>query len=158
MKIHRLIQEDFTNYRLPSMFIATNTCTWKCCKDCGQNICQNMPLANSPTIELAPSKIYSYFSNNPITHAVVFGGLEPFDQFDEILEVIAYFRNNNDNSPFVIYTGYNKEEIVDKVTKLSEFPNIIIKFGRFMPNCDYHYDNILGVNLASPNQYAEKIS
>ena len=41
---------------------------------------------------------------------------------------------------------------------LSYFDNIIIKFGRYIPNKQSHYDNILGVNLASDNQYAVKIS
>ena len=38
------------------------------------------------------------------------------------------------------------------------FNNIIVKFGRFIPNQESHYDEILEVNLASPNQYARKIS
>ena len=58
----------------------------------------------------------------------------------------------------VIYTGYNKEEIIDKVLVLSQFKNIIIKFGRYIPGQEKHYDNILGVYLAANNQYAEKIS
>ena len=38
------------------------------------------------------------------------------------------------------------------------FPNIIIKFGRFIPNQEGHYDEVLGINLASKNQFGEKIS
>ena len=37
------------------------------------------------------------------------------------------------------------------------FKNIIIKFGRYVPNQKEHYDEILGINLASSNQYAEVI-
>ena len=37
------------------------------------------------------------------------------------------------------------------------FTNIIIKFGRYIPNQKPHYDEVLGVNLASDNQYAERI-
>ena len=58
----------------------------------------------------------------------------------------------------VIYTGYKKEEIPHIVKQLMNYPNIIIKFGRFIPDEQYHYDDILGVNLASMNQYAERIS
>ena len=36
--------------------------------------------------------------------------------------------------------------------------NIIIKFGRFIPNQQSHYDAVLGIKLASSNQYAERIS
>ena len=38
------------------------------------------------------------------------------------------------------------------------FKNIIIKFGRYIPNRNNKYDEILGVTLASDNQFAEKIS
>jgi len=41
---------------------------------------------------------------------------------------------------------------------IEEFDNIIVKFGRFRPNQKPHFDEVLGVNLASDNQYAEKIS
>jgi hypothetical protein len=34
---------------------------------------------------------------------------------------------------------------------------VIVKFGRFIPNQKSHYDEILGVNLVSPNQYAKII-
>ena len=57
-----------------------------------------------------------------------------------------------------ILAGYNKEEIQDKIDILKNFINIIIKFGRYIPNQKPHYDEVLGVNLASDNQYGEKIS
>ena len=44
------------------------------------------------------------------------------------------------------------------INNLKQFPNIIIKFGRFIPNQQSHYDEVLGINLASDNQYAKKIS
>ena len=37
-----------------------------------------------------------------------------------------------------------------------QYDNIVVKFGRFRPNQDPHYDNVLGVKLASNNQYAKK--
>lgn len=58
----------------------------------------------------------------------------------------------------VIYTGYTQDEVEDEVKLLSEFENIIIKFGRFRPNQTPHRDEVLGVNLVSDNQYAIKIS
>ena len=57
-----------------------------------------------------------------------------------------------------IYTGYYKNEIQDQIDVLKLYPNIIVKFGRYIPNQSPHYDKILGVELASNNQYAEKIS
>lgn len=58
----------------------------------------------------------------------------------------------------VIYTGYYKEEIKEYIDKLRVYPNIIIKFGRYIPNQEKHYEEELGIYLASDNQYAERIS
>ena len=41
--------------------------------------------------------------------------------------------------------------------RLSKFANVIIKFGRFIPNQKPHFDEVLGVELASPNQYAVEL-
>jgi hypothetical protein len=41
---------------------------------------------------------------------------------------------------------------------LCQFSNIIIKFGRFRPGQEPHYDEVLGVKLASDNQYAKRVS
>lgn len=62
------------------------------------------------------------------------------------------------NDPIIIYTGYNKGEdpIVENV--LYKYTNIIVKWGRFIMGQDPHYDEVLGVNLASNNQYAEVIT
>ena len=60
-----------------------------------------------------------------------------------------------------IYAEYDRnkeEEISEQVLWLKQFKNIVIKFGRFVPNQTPHYDEILGVNLASDNQYAKKVS
>ena len=65
------------------------------------------------------------------------------------------------NDDFVIYTGYNKEEerpqTLIKFIKENQYKNIIIKYGRYIPNQTPHYDEVLGVNLASDNQYAERL-
>ena len=64
---------------------------------------------------------------------------------------------NNVHDVFVIYTGYDKQEIQEQIDKMIKFGNIIVKFGRYVPNQKEHYDEILGINLASNNQYAEVI-
>ena len=43
------------------------------------------------------------------------------------------------------------------MTFFKNFDNIIIKYGRFIPGQEKHYDKILGVYLASNNQYAERL-
>ena len=59
----------------------------------------------------------------------------------------------------VIYTGYTEEEVQKHFNWIYVYPYyypLIIKYGRFIPNQESHYDNTLGVTLASPNQYAKK--
>ena len=57
--------------------------------------------------------------------------------------------------PIVIYTGYTEDEVKEKFSPIYLYENIIIKYGRYIPNQKSHYDEILGVNLASDNQYAK---
>ena len=151
-------EEDFVNYKEPSLFLGTAYCDWKCCKDAGYDVCQNKNLAASKKINLSIDTIYNRYKNNPITSAIVLGGLEPFMQFEDIFNLISYFRGQGDESFFVIYTGYNKNEIQSYIDNLRPLRNIIIKFGRYIPGQELHFDEILGVKLASDNQYAERIS
>lgn len=159
MKLKGLIAEDFCNYKLPSMFLITSVCDWKCCTEQGLDIgvCQNSPLAQQKIKEISNEAIYQSYVNNPITKAIVVGGLEPMLQYEELFDLISYFRLNGCDDEFVIYTGYYPEELPELST-VKMFKNIIVKFGRFVPNQKPHYDEVLGVNLASNNQYAKKIS
>lgn len=94
---------------------------------------------------------------NPLTHSIVVGGLEPFLQFNEVLSLVSKFRELTADD-IIIYTGYDKKEVKDEVAILSNYENITVKFGRFIPDGTQRYDPVLGINLASSNQYAEKIS
>ena len=76
----------------------------------------------------------------------------------ELILLISEFRKKSDDD-VVIYTGYDKNEISEGlINELKLYSNIIIKFGRYIPNVDSVYDNVLKVTLASYNQYAERIS
>lgn len=159
MLIKGIIDEDFVNYRVPSMTINTNTCTFKCNKEYGGICCQNSDLAKAETIDIPNDKLAERYLNNSITKAICFAGLEPMDQFLEVNNFIVRLRKvYGCNDPVVIYTGYNKDEVSQEIGALSKSKNIIMKFGRFIPNSESHYDDVLGVRLASPNQYAEVIS
>jgi hypothetical protein len=154
-----IVFEDFVNYKVPCMTIEMPHCNFKCDRECGKPVCQNGPLAHSPNINYSIDKIIQSYIENPITRAVVFQGLEPFDSIEDLREFIFKFRLlYSINDDVVIYTGYNKDEIEKYVIQLAHFSNIIIKFGRYVPNSESHYDEILGVKLASSNQYAERIS
>ena len=156
MKIKQIVDTDFVNYKKPSMFILFPYCTFKCDKENGCAVCQNSILANQPTHTVAMETIFDLYFRNPITKAIVCGGLEPMDSFDELWALLSYFRRRCADD-FVIYTGYKEEEIKDKLEILELYENVIVKFGRFIPNDTPHFDDILGINLASNNQYAKYI-
>lgn len=157
MLIKGIIDEDFINYKKPCMVIEFPYCSFKCDKECGKQVCQNGALANSPNINIERMDLINRYLKNDITQSIVMQGLEPFDSWDNLISFVFLFRCYSDDD-IVIYTGYNLSELEEKVELLSYFKNIIIKFGRYIPNQQSHYDNILGVNLASDNQYAVKIS
>ena len=151
--------EDFTNYKKPSMYIAFPSCTFKCERECGQKMCQNSSLIQNPDIEADVDTLVNQYLNNPITKAVVCAGLEPFDSFEDVWKFIFHLRVKGCNDDVVIYSGYYKKEIPEEYLKrLSIVPNIIVKWGRFIPNQQPHFDKVLGIGLASDNQYAERIS
>jgi len=156
MKLKAIIEEDFVNYKKPSMLLATCYCDWKCLteKNLDIHICQNSELALQKNIEVSVDEIIERYLDNPITNAVVIAGLEPMKQFDEVYEFIEAFRQKI-NDDIVIYTGYYPEEIQDKINKLKKFNNIIMKYGRYEPNKPKRYDEVLGIWLISDNQYAE---
>lgn len=157
MLVKKIIDEDFNDYKKPSMFIAMPHCNFKCDKECGKQVCQNSALATASDIEINITDIVSRYENNGLTQAVVLGGLESFDSWLDLYSFIYVFRSVTDDD-IVIYTGYDMDEIVDKVITLKQFPNIIIKYGRYIPDQEPHFDEVLGVYLASDNQYAERIS
>lgn len=160
MRIKNLMVEDFVNYKKPSLFIGTCFCDWKCCIE--QNLdtwaCQNAHLSNFVIFNVKNEAIYNWFSSNTITEAVVIGGLEPMLQIDELVSLIGFFREQGETCPFVIYTGYYPHEIESQLESLKRFKNIIVKYGRYIPDDDERYDEVLGVMLASSNQYAEVLS
>ena len=157
MIIKQLMDEDFINYKKPSMFIGFPSCTWKCEKECGEHCCQNSALAQAPNINISIDALIERYMNNPITHAVVCGGLEPMDSWDDLQCFILNLRYWS-NDDVVIYTGYTEEEIKDKLEWLQWYGPIIVKFGRYVPGQQSHYDPALGVKLASDNQYAKVVS
>ena len=153
MLIKDIIETDTVNYKDISMFIIFPNCSFKC----GKDICQNSSVAKMPNIEVSIENIFYKYLSNPLSNALVCGGLEPFDSWKDLYALITHFRVITDDD-IVIYTGYNPDEIKEQINALKRYKNIIVKFGRFVPNQPHHYDEILGVELSSPNQYAKRIS
>ena len=166
MKIKGIIDEDFLNYKKPSMYIAMPNCSFKCDKDCGRAVCQNSSLAQATPIYTTANDIVERYLSNPITQAIVISGLEPFDSPDDLCNLICTLRDiKKCNDDIVIYTGYTEYELALEGSEegatynwLRHYPNIYIKFGRYVPNQEPHYDEVLGVKLASDNQYGKKVS
>lgn len=156
--VKNIIDEDFSNFKQASMIIAFPICSFKCEKDCGiKGICQNTALYKSKNISIDTNDIIIRYLNNFLTNAIVFGGLEPLDSFDDVKALIQEFRQKT-NDTIIIYTGYYPNEVSSQLQELKQYSNIIVKFGRFIPNQKPHYDEVLGIKLISDNQYAQKIS
>lgn len=159
-KVKDIKDEVFQDYYKISMLIATSCCDWKCCNEqnMDNSLCQNSELAKTKTIEVGIEDIYDRYRKNKLNEAIIVAGLEPFKQFDELISLIDYFRANGCYDDFVIYTGYYEDELKSEITELKKYPNIIIKFGRFIKDSESIFDPILKIDLASKNQYAKKIS
>ena len=97
------------------------------------------------------------YLNNPLTESIVFGGLEPLEQFNELCSFLEVLRGQFQcKDDVVIYTGYYFEEVPEWIQQLATYGNVIVKFGRYIPNQKHIFDEVLGVELASDNQYAER--
>lgn len=158
MKLKGLVDEDFVNYKKPSMFLIFPHCSFKCEKDCGVRCCQNSGLSTASSVEVSVDEVVNRYCSNPITSSIVCGGLEPMDDFDDLFDLLNRFRERCLDD-FIIYTGYTEDECRQNgwLQKLSKFENVIVKFGRYIPNRRPHFDEVLGVNLASENQYAKHL-
>lgn len=167
MLVKNVIDEDFVNYKYPAMFIGCHSCTFKCDQLAGQPVCQNGALAAAADIEVNPFALAKRFCANPLTCAVVFGGLEPLDDADTVEIFMIYLRTLEQlrhlpTADVVIYTGYTEEEAWkqnhDFMNYLCRDPASIVKFGRYLPGQQPHFDEVLGINLSSDNQYAKRMS
>lgn len=157
MIIKKIIDEDFSNYKKPSMLVAFPHCSFKCDKECNQRVCHNSTLSIMNNVYTTMEKTITRYLNNKLTDAIVIGGLEPMDDYIQLYRLIKGIRKNTEDD-IVIYTGYYRSEVLKEIEELSQFKNIIVKFGRFIPGYKNHFDEVLGVELASDNQYAERIS
>jgi organic radical activating enzyme len=161
MKIKGLKDVDYVNYHKPSMFIIFPSCSFKCDKENGCSLCQNSKLAHESTLDVSLLTILDRYENNPLSKAIVCGGLEPFDSPNDLISLVATARDcRGIEDDIVIYTGYTEEELAGTYVyeTITLHKNIIIKFGRFRPNEKPHYDEVLGINLVSNNQYAKRVN
>jgi hypothetical protein len=158
MKIKGIIDCDFINYKEPTLTIEFPYCSFKCDELNGAPVCQNSALRKEPDIEISGEEIWNLYTANPITKGFCFQGLEPFDSLMDLAELLHFIRVDKQcNDVIVIYTGYNKNEDFLVENMIRKYHNIIIKWGRYIVGHKPHYDEALGIMLASDNQYAEVI-
>ena len=150
MLVKDIVDTDIVNYKDISMFIIFPYCTFKC----GKELCQNSKVALMPNIDISIDSIIKRYISNSMSKAIVCGGLEPFDSWNSLKNLVRGFRVFTQD-PIVIYTGYKEDELVEELKWLRQYKNILVKFGRFIPDKESHYDKLLGVELASPNQYGK---
>ena len=163
MRVRKLLTERFQDYKVPSMYLAACFCDWKCCPD-KPYVCQNNPVANLPVTDIPDDEILDAYLADPITDAIVIAGLEPLLQAREVCSLIRRAAERDIRTTFVIYTGYTVCEARHigffdelKATGYGKDVQVIIKYGRYVPDQQPHFDEVLGVDLASDNQYAEII-
>lgn len=173
MKVKGILEEDRSSYKKPSMTILTTKCSMKCNAADQCHFCSGAPLLALPDIEITKEELCQKYINNKNTQAIVFSGLEPFDTELDVLPFIDCLRNKfKCSDDIIIYTGYSEKELEagfrndscaigveqNLYSSLKSYPNIIIKFGKYINNSQPRIDDVLGIQLASDNQYAVKIS
>jgi len=161
IELKGIIWEDMVNYKKICTTLMFPKCNWKCDIENGVQLCQNKGLAATPSQWHDTDIIMDMYKKNPISEAIVLQGLEPLDSPIDCYIVAAALQRWDIKDDLIIYTGYYPYEkdiswIVDAIAFLTP-GHLIVKWGRYIPNQPSHYDPILGINLASSNQYAEVI-
>lgn len=158
MKLKGIIDYDIVNYKEPCLTLLFNHCDFKCDKINKCQVCQNSSLVTEPDINISLQEIWNLYKQNPLTKGFCCQGLEPFDSEQELLDFIDFIRSGMKcDDVIIIYTGYARSELLC-LDILKNYKNIIIKYGPYLTGYEPHYDKVLGINLASNNQYGEKIS
>ncbi len=154
MRVKNIIWEDTVNYHKPSLFIGMAVCSFKC----GKEYCQNKELMDMQDIEISEGMIIQKYLDNPLTEAIVLGGLEPLDQLSDVADLCSMMNVRGITDDVVIYTGYTEEEAEQKIRFLRKlngaFRDMVVKYGRYIPDSKPVKDQVLGITLVSDNQYA----
>lgn len=148
--------EVFQDYKKSALLLCTCFCDWKCCTESNHDktMCQNSKLENSPNKEIPFNRILEMVERNSVIDAVIFGGLEPLIQINQVIQCIEYLRKHGVTKDILIYTGYYLEEIDEPVINRLSESNVILKCGRYIPDRPPKFDDVLGITLASDNQYS----
>lgn len=153
------LQEVFQDYKKYSLLIGVCFCDWKCCLESGipVTVCQNHNLESAKFFEVSFDYVLKTL-NESYADALIIGGLEPFMQTDEVVQLLKFLRENGVKKDLLVYTGYYLEEIDSYTIGLLSDLNVILKCGRYIPDRPSNkIDPVLGIKLASSNQYGVKL-
>jgi len=159
--------ENVRDYKECALLVCCNYCDFKCEKENGVE-CQNRSLIRDTSIQIDYHTLfYNYYSTSPFHKAIIFGGLEPFWQCCDILGFMHWLIEEQGKlelkmtlPEIIIYTGYTEEEANSSPVWRSliefypKYQRLVIKYGRYVCGQKGHYDEGLGVVLASDNQYS----
>ena len=162
IELKGIIWEDMVNYKKIGSTFMFPKCDFKCDRENGVQLCQNWELAAAPSQKYDIDELMRLYQIMILPESIILQGLEPLDSPIDIYTVAAAMQRHDITDDLVIYTGYNKNEndditnIIDTVSFLTP-GSLIVKWGRYLPNQTSHYDEVLGVKLASDNQFGEII-
>lgn len=159
IKLYKKPYLVFSDFNLISIYCATTRCNGKCKKDNPIVVCQNEEIREKldEYKEYSGYEIYNIAKENKFCEAILFSGLDPLDDFENLITVIKEIRELNKNYPIAIYTGYTEDEIKEKIDMLRLYSPIYLKVGRYIPNRNSIVDKVTGVKLISDNQYFIKL-
>ena len=111
IRLINIIDEDFINYKVPTMSLLFPFCTMKCNIEAGREVCQNTSLHNQGYTETDIIDLCERYLKNPISKAICCYGMEPFDSRIELFDFVTILRKDfHCKDTIVIYTGYTEEE------------------------------------------------
>ena len=93
IKLINIIDEDFVNYKVPTMSLLFPYCSMKCNIEAGREVCQNTSLCHSSLIEVSIEALCERYLKNPISKAICCYGMEPFDSHIELFNFISILRH-----------------------------------------------------------------
>lgn len=160
IKVRDIVDKHYGDYYKPSMFIVFGNCDWQCTNEGGFEckLCQDISLTLQQEINIRAEILCERYVEDTTTNAILIGGLEPMTNFSDLYSFIHTLRVDFDcHDDVVIYTGYYPHEIEKQLEKLSEFDNIIFKFGRYIPYGEPKFDEVLKVELSSDNQFGCRV-
>jgi len=152
MKLKQILHETYGDYKECSMLLIADNCINKC------EGCHNQHLLQLESKIFPDEEIIKRFVENPLSKAIIFGGLEPMDQAEEVEKFIFTAINMGIACPIIIYTSYNPLSYVFRCSNVMEaikqyLGKVIIKHGPYKKDLKPVFNEDLGVTLASSNQY-----